>query len=235
MCNINNNKDKENNSHPLYFRFVPETAKDTIKDYVGYDTVLSRIYNSKKCVICNHEFHDSNSIALHLNWTFKDNIQSLFNIIPVCRECYAVMNMNKDKYKKDARFLITYYAKVNNISVDTAINEFTIAINRYNKASQIRWKLDEESIINCIQKIINFGANFNDPICDKYYSEVLTNENKTAKKFGALWDQYHRFWYFLTKEKRDKWLEKRKELRGEKTKPECPVISIDEVFGARGY
>ena len=107
--------------------------------------------HGEKCWFCKSK---PKVLDCHEVWSYTygtPNIQSLENIIPLCKSCHAVCHIGFwslkgpeyfDKYSK-------HLAKVRKITLDLAHKEISNAFKIHEQMSQVEWELD----ISCLEQI----------------------------------------------------------------------------------
>ena len=135
-----------NNNRALQFNFLPN--RNRLIDFKSMFFFLHKevaqvvweVENNQcadTCPICKHDYSTEEGLPSSLvysgNFTFDttERIQHLHSYSAICRKCHYTKNINlieKEQDKKVFDLLIQHYADVNNITIETALNEYSNAL-----------------------------------------------------------------------------------------------------------
>ena len=103
-----------------------------------------------KCAICGKE---TARLEAHERWSYNTNTstQKLEDIVAVCKDCHAVIHINRTWIKGNIERAENHYMKINNCSYAEYRKNLGIANEKHKKLNEVSsWKLD----LTCLKKYV---------------------------------------------------------------------------------
>lgn len=131
----------------LNFELVPESCWcSNLRSQLpqgAWDTVRRRAYARAggKCMICGAP---TSRLEAHEQWTYDDDthIQSLKNIVAVCRSCHEVIHIGRTQLVGREEQAIAHFIKVNNCTYADYRKALGEANAVHRERSRHEWQLD---------------------------------------------------------------------------------------------
>lgn len=142
------------NNRKLRFEVLPpELHGINIRSELGqqeWDIIRKKVYKkyNHTCCICNKRNMKCNA---HEVWKLSISLktltgkQILMNIVNLCDECHDVIHIGRLVAIDRNRFpeALKYYAQINEISLEQAMNDYRYMAEKYQKTSAIQnWSID---------------------------------------------------------------------------------------------
>ena len=199
----------EYETRKLSFQLVPSTCWYTNLRSIlpNWPEISYNVRLNHTCDICGSRLGPFDA---HEIWDYDDisHIQSLKNIICVCKDCHNVIHIGHAQIEGTAEQAYEWYIKVNNLTEDQADRDIKEAFYIWEKRSQYNWKLYKDDLIKKTEELTGIKCDLEDPINNKYYANVSYKDKEIAKKYGARWDNNRKLWYFSSAEKRNKYIKR---------------------------
>ena len=174
---------------------------------------VSKFIRSKgKCDICGKQTDD---LDAHEVWKYDDKqcIQSLKDIICVCKDCHACIHMGFTQIQGEDAFskAITHYINVNNLTKSQFETDWKEAGAVWLMRSCMTWTADKKQLLGKVKELTGISCDFEEPINGRYYEYVRYEDKDIAKQYKARWDNDEKMWYFMSIDDRNAWRSREKD------------------------
>ena len=144
---------KEQTSLKLNIELVPRTSwRNNVRSKMPERwKEISRQVNSSACDMCQICGGISTSLHAHEQWSYDEctGIQTLVGIIAICSSCHSVTHIGLAQIQGKFEQAKQHFLLVNCVCEEVFQQAFSEAKARFNRHSQIDWKID----ISCLEKL----------------------------------------------------------------------------------
>lgn len=112
-----------------------------------WDGIRKAVYRSAnyRCEICGGR-GPRHPVECHEVWEYEDGIQRLVKLIALCPDCHGVKHFGLSELRGRGDHCLKHLAKVNNISLDDAVDMVNKAFKEWSIRSGQKWEVNIDNL-----------------------------------------------------------------------------------------